>query len=67
MKKQIIFEPDLDERRLDGYYFARGECKNCDNPSGNLYDIDIMIIRGMEIPTEKFKCPNCGCQTLEIN
>jgi predicted RNA-binding Zn-ribbon protein involved in translation (DUF1610 family) len=65
IEKQIIIDPDLDERKKEGYYFTHFFCSNCDRPN-MIYDggIDVMIKKGLEIPKDEFECPNCGCLTL---
>ena len=65
MTKKIIFEPTLDERKLDGYYFQRAECSNC-RRAGITGDIDVMIPEGQLKPMKLFICPNCKCKTLEM-
>ena len=66
--KQIIFDPDLDEREKEGYYFMEALCSNCNDPDGGGYKhhIDVMIPVGQKVPTRKFICPNCKCNTLKI-
>ena len=59
--KKIIIEPTLEERHLDGYYFVKFFCRNCNNSSGICFNgIDVMIKKGTEKPT-KLICPNCNC------
>ena len=64
--KGLIFDPDLEERKKDGYYFQDAYCENCNRPSGYSDNIDVMIPEGVEIPTVKYRCPNCKCLTLKI-
>ncbi len=67
-EKNIIFEPDLDERLLEGYYFMDADCSNCGDPGsfGVNMTIDVMIPVGIKKPTKNFKCKNCGIKSLKI-
>jgi len=67
-EKKIIFEPSLDERLKDGYYFADANCHNCNDPGsfGISMSIDVMIPTGVKKPTKKFICPNCKVKALKI-
>ena len=67
--KKIIFDPGLDEREKDGYYYMEARCSNCDDPDGGGYknDIDVMIPDGQKVPKKKFKCPNCKTKNLTIS
>lgn len=66
IKKEIIIDPDLDERKQDGYYFIQMYCSNCGEPSG-MYQggIDVMIREGQLKPVVNMRCPNCKCLTLK--
>jgi len=66
--REIIIDPDLDERHKEGYYFDKMYCSNCDRPNG-LYDghVDVMVKLGKEKKRlGKFVCPNCECKTLNF-
>ena len=66
----IIVDPDLEERKLDSYYFCKAGCSNCGKPNG-MYDgtVDVMIKKGIDRKEIKspVECPYCGCCTLELN
>lgn len=62
--RDVIIEPDLDERDLDGYYFQTYTCNNCRLPwHGVLSTVDVMILKGKPRP-KQLKCPNCELETL---
>jgi len=65
---EIIINPDLDERKLNRYYFAKMYCENCNDPAGLGFtsEIDIMVRNEKKKLNEVFICPNCGCNTLKI-
>ena len=60
----IIIDPDLEERKLEGYYFMRYYCRNCGNSSCLGFNgVDVMIPIGvLKVPS--LFCPNCKCREL---
>ena len=65
MKKQIIINPDLEERKQEGYYFMEFNCENCGRPSGTYKGaVDVIIPQG-ETSNYVLTCPNCKCETLK--
>lgn len=64
-KKDIIIDPGLGERLLDGYYFQKFNCSNCNDPTGLgiSMSVDVMILQG-EVRPLVLKCPNCKTRNL---
>ena len=69
MNKEIIIDPSLKERQLEGYYFEKMHCSNCGRPNG-MFDgsVDVMIMagrtkKGIKTP---ITCPYCECETLNF-
>lgn len=62
-KQEVIIEPSLDERILEGYYFQEFSCRNCGN-RGSRTHVDVMIPVGRLRP-EKLPCPNCEVEELQ--
>ena len=67
MTKQIIINPDWEERKKEGYYWMKFYCDNCGCPNG-LYQgaVDVMIQKG-ETSNYVLTCPNCKNETLKNN
>ena len=65
MKKQIIINPNLEERKNEGYYWMKFYCENCGCPNG-LYKgaVDVMIPQS-EKSNYVLTCPNCKNETLK--
>ncbi len=70
IEHDMIFDPTKEQRKLEGYYFARAYCKNCHYPRTSDIDwdshIQVMIPKGRTIPNFRYTCPNCACRELHI-
>jgi len=64
MKKEIIIEPNQEQRNQSGYYIMDFYCSNCHNSSGLGFDGIQVMIPEKENSKCVLICPNCKNKTL---